>query len=186
MRPCPAPLQVGIASFGTDLPDTVSEEELLKVRGAPGRAAAALGGPAGRAGAAEQRTAAACCSAKVQQPLPPMATPHARPLCNTLHSLHCPSPTHPERNPRSTTPPPLQVVADYNADPSVHGILVQLPLPKHIDEQRVLDAISIEKVRGRGGVWRCVGMCVGVRGWASVGSSCVWGLTSTRGGHLWG
>ncbi len=43
-----------------------------------------------------------------------------------------------------------QVVADYNADPNVHGILVQLPLPKHIDEQRVLDAISIEKVRGDG------------------------------------
>ena len=42
----------------------------------------------------------------------------------------------------------LQVVADYNADPNVHGILVQLPLPKHINEQRVLDAISIEKVRG--------------------------------------
>ncbi|KAL4428136.1 hypothetical protein ABPG75_002225 [Micractinium tetrahymenae] len=39
----------------------------------------------------------------------------------------------------------LKVVADYNADPAVHGILVQLPLPKHIDEQRVLDAISIEK-----------------------------------------
>ncbi|KAI7845704.1 hypothetical protein COHA_000818 [Chlorella ohadii] len=39
----------------------------------------------------------------------------------------------------------LKVVADYNADPNVHGILVQLPLPKHIDEQRVLDAISIEK-----------------------------------------
>lgn len=37
-------------------------------------------------------------------------------------------------------------MADYNADPNVHGILVQLPLPKHINEQRVLDAISIEKV----------------------------------------
>lgn len=39
----------------------------------------------------------------------------------------------------------LQVVADYNADPKVHGILVQLPLPKHIDEKRILDTISIEK-----------------------------------------
>lgn len=39
----------------------------------------------------------------------------------------------------------LQAVAGYNADPNVHGILVQLPLPKHISEQRVLDAISIEK-----------------------------------------
>lgn len=38
-----------------------------------------------------------------------------------------------------------QVVAAYNADPNVHGILVQLPLPKHISETRILDAISIEK-----------------------------------------
>lgn len=29
----------------------------------------------------------------------------------------------------------LQVVADYNANDAVHGILVQLPLPEHIDEQ---------------------------------------------------
>ena len=42
-----------------------------------------------------------------------------------------------------------QVVAAYNADPAVHGILVQLPLPKHINEQKVLDAISIEKVGAR-------------------------------------
>eukprot|EP00798_Chlamydomonas_sp_ICE-L_P002441 gene2441-8765_t len=39
----------------------------------------------------------------------------------------------------------LKVVADYNADPNVHGILVQLPLPKHISERKVLDAICIEK-----------------------------------------
>jgi len=59
--------EVGIASFGTDLPEDVSEEELLKV------------------------------------------------------------------------------VEGYNGDPAVHGILVQLPLPKHINEKRVLDAISLEK-----------------------------------------
>mmetsp|Transcript_39002 Transcript_39002/g.54184 ORF Transcript_39002/g.54184 Transcript_39002/m.54184 type:complete len:325 (-) Transcript_39002:96-1070(-) len=39
----------------------------------------------------------------------------------------------------------LDVVKAFNADPNVHGILVQLPLPKHIDEQTVLAAISIEK-----------------------------------------
>lgn len=39
----------------------------------------------------------------------------------------------------------LQVVQDYNADPDVHGILVQLPLPKHINEQTILDAVSFEK-----------------------------------------
>jgi len=36
----------------------------------------------------------------------------------------------------------LDVVQAWNADPAVHGILVQLPLPKHIDEHRVINAIS--------------------------------------------
>lgn len=36
-------------------------------------------------------------------------------------------------------------VHELNADPDVHGILVQLPLPKHINEEAVLSAISIEK-----------------------------------------
>ena len=39
----------------------------------------------------------------------------------------------------------LQVVQGFNRDPSVHGILVQLPLPAHVSETRVLDAISTEK-----------------------------------------
>jgi methylenetetrahydrofolate dehydrogenase (NADP+)/methenyltetrahydrofolate cyclohydrolase len=36
----------------------------------------------------------------------------------------------------------LARIAALNADPSVHGILVQLPLPAHIDEHRVIEAIS--------------------------------------------
>jgi methylenetetrahydrofolate dehydrogenase (NADP+)/methenyltetrahydrofolate cyclohydrolase len=36
----------------------------------------------------------------------------------------------------------LDLVAKHNAAPAVHGILVQLPLPAHINEQAVLDAIS--------------------------------------------
>lgn len=39
----------------------------------------------------------------------------------------------------------LDVVRGFNADDACHGILVQLPLPKHINEERVLGAISIEK-----------------------------------------
>ena len=39
----------------------------------------------------------------------------------------------------------LDLIASLNADPSVDGILVQLPLPKHIDEDKVIDAIAIEK-----------------------------------------
>jgi methylenetetrahydrofolate dehydrogenase (NADP+) / methenyltetrahydrofolate cyclohydrolase len=35
----------------------------------------------------------------------------------------------------------LALIGKLNADPSVHGILVQLPLPKHVDERAILDAI---------------------------------------------
>ena len=37
------------------------------------------------------------------------------------------------------------LVGNLNADPRVHGILVQLPLPSGLDEEAVLRAISIEK-----------------------------------------
>ena len=39
----------------------------------------------------------------------------------------------------------LTLIATLNADDSVDGILVQLPLPKHIDENKVIEAISLEK-----------------------------------------
>ena len=39
----------------------------------------------------------------------------------------------------------LGKIAALNADPLVDGILVQLPLPAHICEDRVIDAISVEK-----------------------------------------
>ena len=39
----------------------------------------------------------------------------------------------------------LAAVEGFNADPRVHGILVQLPLLAHLDEERILSAISIEK-----------------------------------------
>lgn len=39
----------------------------------------------------------------------------------------------------------LEIVHQLNEDDSVHGILVQLPLPKHIDEDKVIDAIDISK-----------------------------------------
>jgi methylenetetrahydrofolate dehydrogenase (NADP+)/methenyltetrahydrofolate cyclohydrolase len=38
-----------------------------------------------------------------------------------------------------------KLVKDLNADPKVHGILVQLPLPAGLDEEAVLRAVSIEK-----------------------------------------
>jgi len=39
----------------------------------------------------------------------------------------------------------LQMIEKYNQDDSIHGILVQLPLPKHIDEKKVIYAIDPEK-----------------------------------------
>jgi methylenetetrahydrofolate dehydrogenase (NADP+)/methenyltetrahydrofolate cyclohydrolase len=39
----------------------------------------------------------------------------------------------------------LGVIAGLNADPDVHGILVQLPVPKHIETQKVLRAIDPAK-----------------------------------------
>ncbi|MGE8134166.1 bifunctional methylenetetrahydrofolate dehydrogenase/methenyltetrahydrofolate cyclohydrolase FolD [Novosphingobium subterraneum] len=39
----------------------------------------------------------------------------------------------------------LAMVERLNADPAVDGILVQLPLPKHIDEQKVIAAINPDK-----------------------------------------
>ena len=37
------------------------------------------------------------------------------------------------------------LVSELNADPAVNGILVQLPLPGHLDEEKVLQAIDLEK-----------------------------------------
>ncbi|WEG73843.1 bifunctional methylenetetrahydrofolate dehydrogenase/methenyltetrahydrofolate cyclohydrolase FolD [Vagococcus intermedius] len=51
-----------------------------------------------------------------------------------------------ERLPETTTEEDLlSLIAQYNQDEQFHGILVQLPLPEHIDEQRVLLAIDPDK-----------------------------------------
>ncbi len=39
----------------------------------------------------------------------------------------------------------LQRIDELNQDKSIHGILVQLPLPKHIDSHRVIESIAPEK-----------------------------------------
>ena len=39
----------------------------------------------------------------------------------------------------------LDNIKKLNADPNVHGILVQLPLPKHINEQKIISAIDVNK-----------------------------------------
>jgi 5,10-methylene-tetrahydrofolate dehydrogenase/methenyl tetrahydrofolate cyclohydrolase len=40
-----------------------------------------------------------------------------------------------------------QAVRTLNEDPKVHGILVQLPLPEHINAEAVLAAISVAKAQ---------------------------------------
>ncbi|GAV86894.1 THF_DHG_CYH domain-containing protein/THF_DHG_CYH_C domain-containing protein [Cephalotus follicularis] len=39
----------------------------------------------------------------------------------------------------------LGVISSFNDDPSVHGIIVQLPLPQHLDEERIINFVSPEK-----------------------------------------
>lgn len=52
-------------------------------------------------------------------------------------SLHLPESTSEEEL--------LKIIENLNADDSVHGILVQLPLPKHINEDKVIMAIRPDK-----------------------------------------
>lgn len=50
------------------------------------------------------------------------------------------------RRPADTTQEELNaIIAECNANPDVHGILVQFPLPKHLDEEEALALISAEK-----------------------------------------
>jgi len=39
----------------------------------------------------------------------------------------------------------ITIIGRLNADPTLHGILVQLPLPKHLNAQRVLESIAFDK-----------------------------------------
>ena len=39
----------------------------------------------------------------------------------------------------------IRLLRELNADPQIHGILVQLPLPKHLDERAVLEAVDPRK-----------------------------------------
>ena len=50
------------------------------------------------------------------------------------------------RLPQETSEEELLARIDkLNKDDNIHGILVQLPVPKHIDEDKVIDAISVDK-----------------------------------------
>jgi len=49
------------------------------------------------------------------------------------------------RDPDITEAALLDLIAELNADPATNGILVQLPLPKHIDDQKILASIDPAK-----------------------------------------
>ncbi len=62
------------------------------------------------------------------------------------HTVECGMQSFEHKMPATTTQEQLlQLIDQLNADRSVHGILVQLPLPKHIDSDRVVNAISPDK-----------------------------------------
>jgi methylenetetrahydrofolate dehydrogenase (NADP+)/methenyltetrahydrofolate cyclohydrolase len=51
-----------------------------------------------------------------------------------------------DRLPADTTESALLArIAELNSDPAVHGILVQLPLPRHLDAQKVVESIAFDK-----------------------------------------
>ena len=61
----------------------------------------------------------------------------------------------------------LNLIARLNADSSVNGILVQLPLPKHIDEDKVISAISPEKDVDGFHPTSVGNLCIGRKGFVS-------------------
>ena len=50
-----------------------------------------------------------------------------------------------ELNQETTTEELLTKIEELNLDPEVHGILLQHPVPSHIDERRCFDAINLKK-----------------------------------------
>jgi methylenetetrahydrofolate dehydrogenase (NADP+) / methenyltetrahydrofolate cyclohydrolase len=58
------------------------------------------------------------------------------------HGLHSVLERHAADLPQATL---LDRIAALNADPSIHGILVQMPLPRHIEPHRVIEAIDPRK-----------------------------------------
>lgn len=68
----------------------------------------------------------------------------------------------------------LARIAALNADPTIHGILVQLPLPPHIDAQRVIEAIAPAKDVDGFHVANAGALLVGQRGyWPCTPYGCM-------------
>ena len=77
----------------------------------------------------------------------------------------------------------LARVAVLNTDPAIHGILVQLPLPAHIDAQRVIEAISPAKDVDGFHIASAGALMVGQPGfWPCTPYGCMMMLESLNGG----
>ena len=63
-----------------------------------------------------------------------------------------------------TEPELLHLIAELNVNDEVHGILVQLPLPKHIDENKVIKTIAPEKDVDGFHPETVGNMCIGTKG----------------------
>ena len=61
----------------------------------------------------------------------------------------------------------LDLIARLNADTSVNGVLVQLPLPRHIDEDKVISAIAPEKDVDGFHPTSVGNLCIGRKGFVS-------------------
>ena len=61
----------------------------------------------------------------------------------------------------------LKLIKELNHDSKVNGILVQLPLPKHINEEKVIQTISPDKDVDGFHVQNVGALCVGSRGFVS-------------------
>jgi methylenetetrahydrofolate dehydrogenase (NADP+) / methenyltetrahydrofolate cyclohydrolase len=61
----------------------------------------------------------------------------------------------------STSEAVLRKIEELNLSPAIHGILVQLPLPKHVDVRRVLERISHDKDVDGFGLYNVGGLVIG-------------------------
>ncbi len=74
----------------------------------------------------------------------PASQVYVRNKARAFEKLNCESQTY-RLDSRSSEEDVLTLIVRLNNDPSVHGILVQLPLPKHLDSKTILHTVSPNK-----------------------------------------
>ena len=74
----------------------------------------------------------------------PASQVYVRNKARAFEKLNCESQTY-QLDSRSSEEDVLTLIVRLNNDPSVHGILVQLPLPKHLDSKTILHTVSPKK-----------------------------------------